>query len=52
MYVKKNIFGILPHVTFPTNETKEKNKKYEELWHKIRYLIRSITKSSDDYDEK
>ena len=36
----------------PTNESKEKNKKYEELWIKIRYLIRSITKNSDDHDEK
>ena len=36
----------------PTNESKEKNKKYEDLWIKIRYLIRSITKNSDDYDEK
>ena len=27
-------------------------KKYEELWSKIRNLIRSITKNSDDYDEK
>ena len=36
----------------PTNETKEKIKKYEELWSKIRDLIRSITKNSDDYDEK
>ena len=36
----------------PTNESKEKIKKYEELWSKIRYLIRSITKSADDYDEK
>ena len=26
--------------------------KYEELWFKIRYLIRSITKNSDKYDEK
>ena len=26
-------------------------KKYEELWSKIRNLIRSITKNSDDYDE-
>ena len=31
---------------------KEKIKKYEELWSKIRDLIRSITKRSDDYDEK
>ena len=35
----------------PTNESKKK-KKYEELWSKIKYLIRSITKNSDDYDEK
>ena len=36
----------------PTNETKEKIKKYDELWSKSRDLIRSITKNSDDYDEK
>ena len=36
----------------PTNESKEKIKRYEELWSKIRDLIRSITKNSDDYDEK
>ena len=36
----------------PTNESKEKIKKYEELWIKIRDLIRSITKSLDNYDEK
>ena len=36
----------------PTNESKEKVKKYEELWIKIRDLIRSVTKTSDDYDEK
>ena len=35
-----------------TNESKEKTKKYEELWIKIRDLIRSITKNVDDYDEK
>ena len=29
----------------PTNESKEKNKKYEALWIKIRDLIRSITKT-------
>ena len=27
-------------------------KKYEELWNKIRDLIRSITKNLIDYDEK
>ena len=36
----------------PTNETKEKIKKNEELWSKIRDLIRSITKNTVDYDEK
>ena len=36
----------------PTNESKEKTKKYEELWTKIKDLIRSITKNSDVYDEK
>ena len=34
----------------PTNKTNI-NKKYEELWSKIRALIRSLTKNSD-YDEK
>ena len=29
----------------PTNESKEKIKKYEELWKKIRDLIRLITKN-------
>ena len=36
----------------PTNDSKEKVKKYEELWNKIRDLIRSMTKNSDHYDEK
>ena len=36
----------------PTNESKEKIKKYEELWIKIKDLIRSLTKNSDDYDAK
>ena len=35
-----------------TNESKEKIKKYEELWIKTRDLIKSVTKKSDDYDEK
>ena len=34
------------------NESKENNEKYEELWSKIKHLIRSITKIFDDYDEK
>ena len=44
---------IMKYLTLvPTNESKEETKKYEELWIKIRDLIRSITKNSDDYDEK
>ena len=35
----------------PTNESKEKILKNEELWSKIRDLIRSMTKNSYDYDE-
>ena len=35
----------------PTNESKEV-KNYEELRNKMRDLIWSITKNSDDYDEK
>ena len=33
-------------------KAKKKFKKYEELWSKIRDLIRSVTQNSDDYDEK
>ena len=36
----------------PTNKIKEIIKKYEEMWSKIKDLIRSITKNSDDCDEK
>ena len=36
----------------PSNESKEKIKKYEELRSKIGDLVRLITKNSDDYDEK
>ena len=32
----------------PTNESKEKIKKHEELWRKIRDLIRCMTKNSHD----
>ena len=35
-----------------TNESKKNNKKYKELWSKIRDLICSITKNSDDYGEQ
>ena len=30
----------------------KKIKEYEELWSKIRDLIKSVTKNSDNYDEK
>ena len=39
-------------ILVPTNESKEKIKKYEEPWIKIRDLISSITKKFDNYDEK
>ena len=35
----------------PTNESKEIVEKYKELWIKIKDLIKSVTKNSDDYDE-
>ena len=35
-----------------TNESKEKIKKYEELWSKIKDVIRSMTKNSDDFNKK
>ena len=36
----------------PTNESKAKNKKYQEVWIETSYLIRSITKNPNDYYEK
>ena len=36
----------------PSNEPKKQKNIYEELRIKIKDLIRSITKNSDDYDEK
>ena len=41
---KKYVFNV------PTNESKEKIKQYEELWSKIRDLVRSITKNVHDFD--
>ena len=35
-----------------TNQSAEKIKKYEKLWSKIKDIIRSLTKNSDDYNEK
>ena len=34
-----------------TDENKDELKKYEELWKKIKDLIRSINNNSDDYDK-
>ena len=36
----------------PIDESKVTKKKYEELWSKIRALIRAITNNSDVYDQK
>ena len=33
-------------------KAKTHQKKYKELWNKIRDLIRSITNNSDNYNEK
>ena len=38
--------GALKNV-IPTDESKDTLKKYEELWNKIRDLIRSITNNLD-----
>ena len=46
--INENEYLTLVH----TNESKEKMKIFEELCIKIRDLIKSITKNSDDYDEK
>ena len=35
-----------------SNESNEKTKRYEERWRKIGYLIRFITKISDDDYQK
>ena len=38
--------------TLTQQQQEDTFKKYEKLWKKIRDLIRSITKNSDNYDEK
>ena len=35
-----------------TAESKDTLKRYEELWNKVRDLIRSLTYNSDNYEEK
>ena len=47
----QEIIGNKYLTLIPTNERKEKIKKDEELWIKIRDLIRSVTKNLDVYDE-
>ena len=40
------------HLTLvSTDESKFTLKKYEKLWNYIRYLIRSITNNSGNYEE-
>ena len=36
----------------PTKQSKDTLKRYEELWNKIRDIIRSITNNLDNYDDK
>ena len=35
-----------------TDESKDTLKRFEELWKKLKDLIRSVNNNSDDYDEK
>ena len=35
----------------PSNESEDKIKKYKELWIKMRDLLKSVTKKSNDYDK-
>ena len=44
MNTLKKINGNKYLTLVPTNESNEKIKKYEELWIKIRDLIKSVTK--------
>ena len=48
----EEIYGNKYLTLVPTNENKEKIKKYEELWNKIRDFIRWISKNSINYDDK
>ena len=47
----EEIYGNNYLTLVPTNESKQKIKKYKEMWSKIRDLIRSITINLDDYDK-
>ena len=48
----KEITGNKYLTQVPTNESKEKFKRYGKIWSNIRDLIRSITKNSENYDKK
>ena len=48
----KGINGNKYSMLSASNESKEKIKKYGELWIKVKDLIRLMTKNSDYYDEK
>ena len=57
--ISRNINGYFEEIDkskyltlVPANESKEKIKKYQELRSKIRDLVKTITKNSDDYDGK
>ena len=48
MYIEES--NINKYLTlFPSDESKYTLEKYEKLWNKIRYLIRSTTNNPDDY---
>ena len=48
----KKLTKVSIECQFLLMKSKKKINKYEELWSKIRYLIRSMTKISNDYDKK
>ena len=50
-YIEKNN-GNKYLTLVSTDKNKETLKKYTKLWDKIKDLIRPVTNTSDDYDEK
>ena len=50
-YIKESIENEYL-VLVSSDENNDTLKKCEELWNKIRTLIRFITNNSDDYDKK
>ena len=52
MCTLKNIMEIIFLTPAHTDESKDTLKRFEELWKKLKDLIRSINNNSDDYDEK